>query len=223
MDREGGNRQIMRKSWEWISLHFLILSPFPRSPAARLQRVAQPCFFLVSLASVAFLSLYSLEKLERQWGNGKRFTLYTSSFSLYFLPLYPFSIWKLSHFVAKCWIRHFCRECHKKLTYVLWDNNSGSNSLHKLWGLLTADFPKKSCLWAIGGQFHFISKGSFFNIHNRMLKKAERNLWKCLWQMNKCQSVSWKRQIKSACGIFWPWLILAPACRLAGKFIIIST
>ena len=38
MDREGGNRQRMRKSWEWISLsissfslHFLILSPFPHS------------------------------------------------------------------------------------------------------------------------------------------------------------------------------------------------
>ena len=90
-------------------------------------------------------------------------------------------------------------------------------------GLLTADFLKNSCLWAIGGQFNFISKGSFFNIHNRMLTKAERNLWKCLWQMNKCQSVSWKRQIKSAYGIFWPWLILAPACRLASKFIINST
>ena len=42
MDREGGNRQRMRKSWEWISLHFLILSSFPRSPAARLQRFVQP-------------------------------------------------------------------------------------------------------------------------------------------------------------------------------------
>ena len=52
MDREGGNRQRMRKSWEWISLHFLILSPFPlhflilslfpRSLAARLQRFVQP-------------------------------------------------------------------------------------------------------------------------------------------------------------------------------------
>ena len=27
-------------------LNFLILSPFPRSPAARLQQVAQPCFFV---------------------------------------------------------------------------------------------------------------------------------------------------------------------------------
>ena len=46
MDREGGNKEKMRKCREWTSLHFLILSPFPlhflilspflRSPAARL-------------------------------------------------------------------------------------------------------------------------------------------------------------------------------------------
>ena len=43
------------------------------------------------------------EKMEREWGNGERFTLYISSFSLYFLPLYPFPIYPiLSHFVAKC-------------------------------------------------------------------------------------------------------------------------
>ena len=53
MEKEGGNRERMRKCRESISLHFLIfspfpphfliLSPFPRSPAARLQQVAQPC------------------------------------------------------------------------------------------------------------------------------------------------------------------------------------
>ena len=52
MEKEGGNRERMRKCRESISLHFLIfspfpphfliLSPFPRSPAARLQRFVQP-------------------------------------------------------------------------------------------------------------------------------------------------------------------------------------
>ena len=53
MDREGGNRERMRKCRESISLdfiifspfppHFLILSPFPCSPAARLPQFVQPC------------------------------------------------------------------------------------------------------------------------------------------------------------------------------------
>ena len=53
MEKEGGNRERMRKCRESISLlflifspfppYFLILSPFPRSPAARLQRFVQPC------------------------------------------------------------------------------------------------------------------------------------------------------------------------------------
>ena len=30
------------------------------------------------------------EELERELGNGERFTLYISSFSVYFHPLYPF-------------------------------------------------------------------------------------------------------------------------------------
>ena len=62
MDREGGNKEKMRKCREWISLHFLILSPFPlrflilspfpfhflilspffRSQAARLAQFVQP-------------------------------------------------------------------------------------------------------------------------------------------------------------------------------------
>ena len=31
MDREGGNKEKMRKSKEWVSLHFFILPPFPHS------------------------------------------------------------------------------------------------------------------------------------------------------------------------------------------------
>ena len=38
----------------------------------------------------------------RKWGIGESFTLYISSFSLYFLPLYPFPDQKLSHFFPKC-------------------------------------------------------------------------------------------------------------------------
>ena len=36
------------------------------------------------------------EEMDREWGNGERFTLYISSLSLYFLPLYPFPISKVS-------------------------------------------------------------------------------------------------------------------------------
>ena len=60
MEKEGGNRERMRKCRESISLHFLIfspfpphfliLSPFPRSPAARLQRFVQPCL-AISIAA----------------------------------------------------------------------------------------------------------------------------------------------------------------------------
>ena len=53
------------------------------------------------------------EEMEREWengermrkwresGNGDRFTLYISSFSLYFLPLYPFLISKIVSFYRK--------------------------------------------------------------------------------------------------------------------------
>ena len=41
------------------------------------------------------------EEMERGWGNGEGFTLYISSFSLYFLPLYPFSISKIVSFCRK--------------------------------------------------------------------------------------------------------------------------
>ena len=41
------------------------------------------------------------EEIEREWGKGERFTLYISSFSLYFLPLYPFPISKIVTFCRK--------------------------------------------------------------------------------------------------------------------------
>jgi len=60
MEKEGGNRERMRKCRESISLHFLIFSPFPphflilssfpRSPAARLQRFVQPWSWVDCLA-----------------------------------------------------------------------------------------------------------------------------------------------------------------------------
>ena len=63
MEKEGGNRERMRKCREPISLHFLIfspfpphfliLSPFPRSPAARLQRFVQPCVAVLLHASTS--------------------------------------------------------------------------------------------------------------------------------------------------------------------------
>ena len=53
MDREGGNKERMRKCREWISLHFLILSPFLPSLALRLQRVAQPCWLLKKMPLVS--------------------------------------------------------------------------------------------------------------------------------------------------------------------------
>ena len=46
MDREGGNKERMRKCREWISLHFLILSSFSRIPNARTQQVVQPFWLL---------------------------------------------------------------------------------------------------------------------------------------------------------------------------------
>ena len=41
------------------------------------------------------------EEMEREIGNGERFTLYISSFSLYFLPLYPFPLSKIVSFCRK--------------------------------------------------------------------------------------------------------------------------
>ena len=77
-----------------------------------------------SCGSLAARKRRENEKMEREWeneermrkwrGNEERFALYISSFSLHSLSIH-FLCQKLSHLVAKCWIRHFCRECHKKL------------------------------------------------------------------------------------------------------------
>ena len=71
------------------------------------------------------------EEMEREWGNGERFTLYISSFSLYFLPL---SI----SYIKDCLILSqnakygtFIANVTNNLTYALWENNSGSNSLRE--------------------------------------------------------------------------------------------
>ena len=53
-------REEIKREWGNVEKEYLSIS------SSRLQRVAQPCFFLVSLASFAFLSLYSLEKLRQE-------------------------------------------------------------------------------------------------------------------------------------------------------------
>ena len=53
---------------------------------------------------------------QSEWRKGERFTLYISLFSFHFLPLYPFPISKFTQNVKK---RHFCRKCHKKITYFM--------------------------------------------------------------------------------------------------------
>ena len=87
--------------------------------------------------------------MEREWGNGERMRKWREIDSLHFLILSPFpppfpsfphslSIsslslhflhQNLSHFHTKCWIQFFVANITKKLTYALWGNNSGSNSL----------------------------------------------------------------------------------------------
>ena len=75
---------------------------------------------------------YKSGALVTQWGNGERFTLYISSFSLYFLPLYPFPKPKIVSFCRKMSNMSLLSQCHKKnLSYALWENNSGSNSLRE--------------------------------------------------------------------------------------------
>ena len=68
--------------------------------------------------------------MEREWGKGKRFTLYISWFSLYFLPLYSFHISKTVSFFCKMLNTTFLlRMSQKSLTYALWENNSWSISV----------------------------------------------------------------------------------------------
>ena len=96
----------------------------------------------------------------RKWrGHGERMRKWRNIHSLYFFIISSLSIHfrhhKLSHFVAKCWIRHFCCECHKKLIYVLWDNNSGSNSLRTLWGPVNSRFSQKLMFMSHWGPIYF--------------------------------------------------------------------
>ena len=89
MEKEGGNRERMRKCRESISLHFLIFSPFPphflilspfpllflilfpfpRSPAARLKRVAQPW---LANGFKSYLSLVDLSSSPYQSYQGRK-------------------------------------------------------------------------------------------------------------------------------------------------------
>ena len=72
------------------------------------------------------------KKMEREWENGERFTLYISSFSLLFLPLYPFPISKIVSFCRKMLnTALLSRISQKNLSYALWENNSWSNSLRE--------------------------------------------------------------------------------------------
>ena len=75
------------------------------------------------------------EDMEGEWRNGERFSLYFSSFSLYFFPLYPF---------PKSNIVSFCRKVlNTALANVTKNFNSVSNSLwekfRRLWGPVTVD------------------------------------------------------------------------------------
>ena len=62
------------------------------------------------------------KKMERDWGNGERFTLYISSFSIHFLYQKLSQNVKHSTCVANV---------TKNLTYALWENNSWSNLLRE--------------------------------------------------------------------------------------------
>ena len=60
------------------------------------------------------------EEMDSEWGNGQRFTLYISSFSLYFLLLYPFPISKIVSFCRKMLNTALLSQMSQKnLTYVL--------------------------------------------------------------------------------------------------------
>ena len=63
------------------------------------------------------------EEMERDSLSTFPHFLFISSLSIHFLYQ------KLYHFGAKWPIRHFCRECHKKIIIRAMKNNSGSTSL----------------------------------------------------------------------------------------------
>ena len=52
------------------------------------------------------------EEIERKWGENEE--MERDSLSIF--PLYP-----LSEFVAKCYTRHLCRECHKKTYHTRYE------------------------------------------------------------------------------------------------------
>ena len=108
MDREWGNKEKIRKCGEWS---LSISSSFSYSLSIFLQP--------------------GCDKMEKKWGNEEEMERDSLSTFPQFLFLIYFLYQKLSHFVAKCWKRHFNRECHKKLIYALWENNSGSTSLRE--------------------------------------------------------------------------------------------
>ena len=71
--------------------------------------------------------------MEREWGNGEILFLYIFSFSLYFLPLYPFPKSKIVSFCRKMLnMVLLSRMSQKNLTYALWENNSGPEFLGRI-------------------------------------------------------------------------------------------
>ena len=66
------------------------------------------------------------EEMERKWRENEEIERLIYSF---FLPSLFISNIKNRHILSQNVRRHYCCECYKKLTYALWENNSGSNSL----------------------------------------------------------------------------------------------
>ena len=91
----------------------------------------QGCTTCCILASGIRENLRENENMKRKWrgntekwGNGKRFTLYISSFTLYFLPLYPLPISKTVSVCRKMLDTALLSQMSQK-TYALWENYSG--------------------------------------------------------------------------------------------------
>ena len=75
-------------------------------------------YFFVVAIFVFFLSSRWYFHIFFQTKLGKFSLLKKCQIQFRFLifSLFPPSLYqKLSHFVAKCWIQHFCRKCHKKI------------------------------------------------------------------------------------------------------------
>ena len=75
------------------------------------------------------------EEMKREWGNGERFTLYISSFSLHFLILFSFPPSLSISYIKICLkmlnTALLSQMSQTNLTYAPWENNSGSNSLRE--------------------------------------------------------------------------------------------